>query len=277
MRLRAPAPARRAPEESADQAACETADARDRFARRRYVATTPVVLAAVAALAVLPGIGARDAVRAATAPVVIDAAAAGPWLPDLRRVAAAWNAIGLGTPVRVAEPGAVRATVTVQLGRVAATCGRGTAGCVVTRGARKVLVLPRMRPTSSGAGTGPATLVAHEVGHLLGLGHRSGGCTVMRAEPSARGCDQLRFTRTLSSPQCAWRTLRAWRCRTVEQRLELCGPTAEDAASVARSAGGGGRAMRPRLCVAQQLSVGEEAELDFGRENLFPGSGPLRG
>ena len=220
---------------------------------RRHIATTPVVAAAVLALAVLPGLGARDAVHASSSPVVIDARAAGPWLADLRSVAAAWNDIGLGTRIRIAEPDPARSTVGIQLGHVAATCGPDAAGCVVTRGARKLLVLGRRRD-ATGAGAGPATLVAHELGHLLGLGHRSSGCTVMRTQPSSRGCDQLRFTRTVPSARCPSRTLRSWRCRTREQHLELCGPTAEDAPLAIRRAGLSPRATVPRLCVAHELS-----------------------
>ena len=219
---------------------------------RRYVATAPVVVTAVLALAALPGLAARDAVHASSAPVVIDSRGAGTWLPDLLRAAEAWNAVGLGRRVRVTAA-ATSGAVVVQLGRVAPSCGSGAAGCVVTRGTRRVLVLPSQLPAFA-RGTGPVTLVAHELGHLLGLGHRASGCTIMGAEPSARGCGQLQFTRTFPSPQCPWQTLRSWRCRTVEQRLELCGPTAEDAASVARRAGVSARAVRPRLCVAQELS-----------------------
>ncbi len=252
MRLRAPRPERRAPADLADLAAGPVGDRL--HATRRSIATAPVFAAAVLTLAVLPGLGAHDAVRASSAPVVIDTANAGPWRADLQRVASAWNAIGLGRRVRIVALRAPDSAVVVQLGRVAAACGRGTAACVVTRGPRIVLVLPRVRDPWSAAGAGPATLVAHEVGHLLGLGHRSTGCTVMRAEPSARGCDQRHFTRTIPAPNCSSQTLRTWRCRTVEQRLELCGPTAEDAARVLRRSGLPPQTAAPRLCVARELS-----------------------
>lgn len=242
------------------------------------------LVAALAVAATAPGADAPPAQAGAGAERTLALSApAGPWRSELRRAAAAWNHVGLPVALRVVRRD-VAGAVRVELGRVRARCGAQALACVVTGAGRPVLVLPARPPGDYRfePGAGPLTLVAHELGHVLGLGHRTSGCTLMRAQPSAAGCASAALERTVPLRSCRLAgPARAWGCPREQQRLELCGPTAQDAAVARRAYGLAPVPARTTLCVASELArPSRRTELRMRnaglRIALRPAAGSLR-
>lgn len=217
----------------------------------------PAILLADAAAGVSPPPARR--VPAARRVIVV-VAPPGHWAGDVRRVAARWNRGGLPALLRVVTR-AARADVRVVSGHVSRRCGGAAFGCVLPAAGGEALVLP-----GEGAhpvfppGTGPQTLIAHEFGHVLGLGHRGAPCTVMRARLAA--CAGAPVARTRLAPGCRLAGDRGWRCPRQDVALELCGPAPADIALARWLAGLPARAWRPELCagaISPRLSRAAEA------------------
>jgi hypothetical protein len=200
--------------------------------RSRARRAAPILLALVLALAPavwheIPVLASSGAPRAWPGGTLsyFDASGSG---ATVATAAAGWNRSGVHIRLRPAADRAHADVVFVADGeRLLAACGRRCLGLSSTighpRGGRATVTL---NPSITGSPTALSVwVVMHELGHVLGLRHRKGSCSLMNAHAFDDSCT---FSR---SPRAA-DTL-------------PCGPAAGDAAAAARLYG---RAAETRAC-----------------------------
>ena len=119
----------------------------------------------------------------------------------VRQAVAAWNASG--AHVRFVPAAAQFAQLTIR-SKTAEKCGHGHGTLGYTPRARATVFRP-------GSGVGcdkfsAARVIAHELGHVLGLEHDDTRCAAMNSKGNRRGSEQCR-------PTPPWQ----WRCRLLEK------------------------------------------------------------
>ncbi len=209
-------------------------------APRRLLVTASVLVLVLGAV-VLAWIAPFRTSSAAAGPPVLRVAVTDPaWLTDVRHAAAIWNASGVKRRMQVV-PAADTADVHVISRPIARSCGPRALGCFVDGVRGSTIVLPVRDDLPYFAdGTGPLTIVAHELGHALGIGHHATGCTLMRPRLSLEGCSGTRADEIRLAPGCHRTRDRAALCARQALQLQLCGPTAADVARAGGPATAGG-------------------------------------
>jgi hypothetical protein len=124
----------------------------------------------------------------------------------VRNAVRAWNASGMRIRFKAVSKRRAQLRIVYEKGPASATPsqGRGTLGYV--RGGRNRVILPRVRPRANFDPPAATLVVAHEIGHVLGLRHDNRKCALMNTTVVGH-----------SPEQCTSTELWEWRCRILER------------------------------------------------------------